>query len=145
LTKRSAQSNPSSQPKPVFFIDRCLGSGVVFDALRKAGWSVKRHDDHFPPGTEDTEWIKGAGQNGWIILSADGRIRYNPAEKKALMESGTLAFLLAGGNNRKAIEMAAGFLKAQVKILRLIKKQRPPGIFKVYPNDGRVILWTDGD
>jgi hypothetical protein len=80
---------------------------------------------------------------GWIILSADQRIRYNPEERRALIESGTLAFLLAGGNNQTGEEMAAGFLKAEAKIFRFVRKQRPPAIFKVYTSDGRVTLWTD--
>jgi hypothetical protein len=133
LTKRSAQSSPSSQLDPIFFIDRSLGSTVVFEALCRAKWKVERHDDHFSPTTEDTVWIRFAGVQGWIILSADQRIRYNPEERRALIESGTLAFLLAGGNNQTGEEMAAGFLKAEAKnwsgaaLRAAVKRERPEG------------------
>jgi hypothetical protein len=111
--------------------------------LADAGWKIERHSDHFPEKGEvdDTAWISFAGKKRWVILGADRRIRYNPAEKKALLESGTHIFLVAGRNNRNAREMAQAFIRTKAKILRAIKKQRPPAIFKVYADEDRVELW----
>ena len=91
---------------------------------------MRRHDDHFAPHTPDPEWIRGAGRNGWIILSADERIRYNPLEKAALLESDTLAFLLVSRRGLTGAEMADAFIAVEKAIHNAIARQRPPAIFK---------------
>jgi hypothetical protein len=124
-------------------VDRSLGGKVVPTALAGAGWLVERHDAHFKDNTADTTWIHSVGQRGWIILTGDQRIRYNPPEKAALLASGTHAFMLAGPKDFTGAEMAATFIAAQGAMLRAIEKHRPPALFKVY-QDGRVVLWLGG-
>lgn len=131
---------PSPPEPPVFFIDRSLGGKIVPRALAVAGWAIQRHDDHFAQGTADTAWIHTVGRRGWIILTGDQRIRYNPLEKAALLAFGTHTFLLAGRMDRTGAEMATAFIAAESGILHAIATHRPPAIFKVY-QDGRVELW----
>lgn len=147
LTKPSAQnSNSPAQPEtPVFFIDRSLGGKIVPTKLREAGWKVEHHDDHFSDNTPDATWISEAGRHGWVILTADERIRYKPAEKAALLNSGTLTFLLASRKGLTGVEMADAFLSVEAGISNAITKQRPPAIFKVYAAERRVELWVEGD
>lgn len=116
---------------------------MVPTALAAAGWLVERHDDHFKANTADATWIHSVGQRGWIILTGDQRIRYNPPEKAALLASGTHAFMLAGRKDFTGAEMAATFIAAQGSILRAIEKHRPPALFRVY-QAGRVELWLTG-
>jgi len=125
---------------PVFFVDRSLGGKIVPTSLIAAGWRIERHDDHFRHNTADTVWISAVGKRGWIILTADQRIRYNPPEKAALLASGTHTFLLAGRKDHTGVEMAAAFVAAQSGILHAIATRKPPALFKVY-GDGRVELW----
>jgi hypothetical protein len=40
----------------------------------------------------DTEWLRDAGENGWVVLMKDDKIRYRPAELEALTASGVRAF-----------------------------------------------------
>jgi len=40
----------------------------------------ERHQDHFSPGTPDTEWLPYIGQRGWILLTSDRRIRHRFSE-----------------------------------------------------------------
>lgn len=40
-----------------FFIDRCLGKHRVLEELRATGIQVEIHDDHFPLGATDEQWI----------------------------------------------------------------------------------------
>ena len=112
--------------------------------LREAGWLVKRHDDHFSDDTPDTEWISEAGRRGWIILTADERIRYKPVEKAALLASGTLTFILASRKGLTGLEMADAFLTVQTSIFHAIIRQQPPAIFKVYGAERRIALWVAG-
>jgi hypothetical protein len=118
-------------------VDRSLGGKIIPRALEARGWKVKRHDKHFPQDAEDTAWIYGAGAKGWIIVTADDDIRYNPLEREALQKCGTLAFIFADKGNMTGPEMAAVLIKAEKAIFRTIAKQKPPGVFRVYA-DGRV-------
>lgn len=113
--------------------------------LRAAGWLVERHDDHFAADTPDPDWIAGAGKRGWIILTADERIRYNPLEKAAFLKSGTLIFLLANRKSMTGAEMADAFIAAETSIVRAIARQSPPAIFKISVSERRAELWISGD
>lgn len=54
-------------------------------------------DDRFNPNTTDIEWITAlkSDRNPWIIISGDGRILKNKAEKAVLHESGFTFFCLS--------------------------------------------------
>lgn len=49
------------------------------------------HDDHFPPGAKDEDWLAQVGERGWIVLTKDRRIRYRHVEWLALMKAGVAA------------------------------------------------------
>ena len=110
----------------------------------KPDWKVERHDDHFSDNTADTVWIAEAGRRGWIILTADERVRYKPAEKAALLASGTITFVLASRKGLTGAEMAEAFLSARTSVENAIVRQRPPAIFKVYATEQRIELWVKG-
>ncbi|MCL2090696.1 MAG: hypothetical protein FWH11_05660 [Micrococcales bacterium] len=69
---------------PRFFLDRCLGSVVVPDGLREAGWDVSTMDDVY--GVEasqdiaDVDWIREATERGEVLVTKDVRIARNPVE-----------------------------------------------------------------
>ena len=46
-----------------FFVDRCLGKGVVV-ALHEGGLNVESHSDHFEDDADDEEWISEVGRRG---------------------------------------------------------------------------------
>ena len=135
-------SSTSSAPPepPVFFIDRSLSKRTFARLFAAADVICRLHDDHFAPDTPDTEWIRTVGRKGWIILSTDRRIRYNPPEKKAFLESGTFAFMVASRQPLRADEMAEIYLRAMPAIVRALSTHAPPVIFKVY-QDSRVESW----
>ncbi len=125
-------------PDPhVFFVDRSLGGKQVPGALAAHGWAIKAHDDVFPQNTPDTIWIKSVGAKGWIILTADDNLRYNPLEKAALNASGTWTFILAPRKNLRGVEMAQAFIKAERALLKAIAKYPPSSAFRVSA-DGKI-------
>ena len=78
LKKRSAASS-TPRPDPVFFIDECLGTHDVPDALTLANAQVVIHQRHFAnrQGLQDRDWLlEIAAQAGsvarrkWLQLSA---------------------------------------------------------------------------
>ena len=134
LTKRSSKKR--ELPEPVFFVDRSLGKKALPDVLRSSGWQIECHETHFPknannPEVSDVEWINFAGSKGWMILTADNCTLSNPLETKALMECGTLVFMLGRRNDKTGEQMAGIFAEHKNEIWRKIKNHKPPGIFKV--------------
>lgn len=85
-----------------FFVDRSLGSRQVPAALRAAGHEVVAHDEVFGPDEGDEVWLRRAGEEGWIVLIKDDRIRYRQHEREALVEAGVQAFVLTNGEALRA-------------------------------------------
>ncbi len=57
-----------------FFIDRCLGSKHIAEALRRSGITVEVHSDHFDPTAADVDWLPEAGKRDWVVLTKDANI-----------------------------------------------------------------------
>ena len=100
--------------------------------------TVLIHDDYFSPDEQDANWLKVAGQKGWIVLTKDSRIRYRVLEKTALITSGVAAFILTSAD-LKGKEMAEIFVKALPAIQKVIKKYPKPFIAKI-TRQGKVSL-----
>lgn len=135
------QSGVNSKPPDplIFFVDESLGNKVIANALRKESVIVKIHNDYFPPGAKDEEWLLSVGKKGWIILTKDKRIRYRNIEKHAVRDANASIFTLLKGD-LKAIEMANIFIKALPKIKIFISNHRPPFIAKVTKSGGVSML-----
>ena len=130
--------NSPSLPEPVvFFIDRCLGTKVIAEALRRANEVVKTHDELFPQNTPDEKWLEMAGRQNWLVLTKDTRIRYHAHEIAALLDSGVRAFVLTARGDLTGAEMAAIFLKALPSIKRVALETQAPFVARVQ-RDGRV-------
>lgn len=48
----------------VFFTDRDLGSAFP-EILKRAGFAVERHRDHFLPDCPDEDWLAEVGKREW--------------------------------------------------------------------------------
>jgi hypothetical protein len=132
---------PSGSP-PEFFIDRSLGRHLVPDALRGAGAVVHAmadvYGERIGQALDDEEWIGDAGRRGWIVLMKDAKVRYRPAELRALVDHEVRAFCLTNANLR-GIEQAERLVTNLPRILRTA--ERPgPYIYGVYANELRR-LW----
>jgi hypothetical protein len=98
--------------------------------LRQAGANVEVHDNHFPQDAIDEEWLKAAGEEGWIVLTKDNNIRYHTRETQTLMAYDVKAFILTG-KALNADEMAQAFVDALSKIARILAKHRGPFVATV--------------
>ena len=97
------------------------------------------YGERIAQGLADTEWLRDAGENGWVVLLKDDKIRYRPAELEALTTSGVRAFCLTNANLRGA-EMAQRFVEQLGKIEKIASEQPGPYIYAVYV-DGVRPLW----
>lgn len=85
----------------------------------------ERHLSHFPRGTLDERWLPLVGEKGWVLLTADKRIRYNLLEKRALEKNRVREFVFASGN-MSGKEMAEALERAIKKILSVCSRIDPP-------------------
>jgi len=117
-------------PEPVLFLDECLGSTDVPEALRALGATVELLHEHFPAHTPDESWLREVGRRGWVVLTKDQRLRRRKAEHAALLQSGVAAFVLTSGN-LTGQETAEAFVHAWPRIRKLLRDHAPPLIATV--------------
>jgi hypothetical protein len=124
---------PSASP-PEFFVDRSLGRHVVPDALREAGVVVHVmadvYGERIGQGLADEEWLRDAGERGWVVLMKDAKIRYRPVELGVIVDHGLRAFCLMNANLR-GTEMASRLVASLPRMLR-IAQEPGPFIYGVY-------------
>jgi predicted nuclease of predicted toxin-antitoxin system len=124
--------------RPTFFIDRCLGKGVV-QALRAAGAVVEEHDVHFAQNEQDEVWISGVAARGWVILTKDKNIRRRAGEREALVTASARIITLTSGNMRGLV-MASLFVSNLAEMERLATSQPAPFVAILGPNGMRVVF-----
>lgn len=134
-----------SASAPEFFIDRSLGRYVVPRALREAGATVltmaEIYGERVGQELTDEEWLHDAGENGWVVLMKDAKIRYRPAELEAVRSFDVRAFCLANAN--LGGEEQATRLVANLSRITLASVAPGPYIYGVYVDAVRK-LWPPG-
>jgi hypothetical protein len=86
---------PPSPPPLDAFVDRGLGRYLVPQALRDAGLVVHTMVEVFgwrEQDVADDEWLERAAREGWIVFTADKRMRYRHAEIEAIRMHGVKAY-----------------------------------------------------
>ncbi|MDB5073476.1 MAG: hypothetical protein JWM87_4587 [Candidatus Eremiobacteraeota bacterium] len=136
MKRRSAPnlSNRKSQPSHLtIFVDECVGSEIVPEALRKAGHAVEIHADHLAQGVDDVDVLAFCGHHGWIFLSKDVNISRNPAERAALVGAKIHAVFYS---KRQATgsEMAAALVPAMNRLMRRFVQSNKPVHVVVRPS-----------
>jgi len=127
--------SPSSEP-PQFLTGRGLGSHIVPDGLRAAGWLVvtidERHGPQVSQGVSDVDWIHDASIRGECLLTKDAAIASRPAEAMAIYMNDARAFAMARANVTGPT-MLAWFLANERSIHRMATA-RPPVVMAVGPD-----------
>jgi hypothetical protein len=135
--KRS--STKDSPPDPVFFVDADLDDYIFLGILRAANIRCERHNDHFPRGTDDLEWMVTAGESNWIVLTHNKRIRRTSSQTDQLMRYGLRAFMLMGNATpnppgQKSVftrSLAENFVRTLPMVHRFVKRHDGPWIARV--------------
>lgn len=122
-----------------FFLDRGLGSRIVPQALREAGWVLETMDERYGKSEskriEDTQWIEEATLAGDILLCKDVAIAQNPLEAQVVYMSGARMFGLSNANLVGRV-MAQWFLDNEARIVRAASKAEGPYFMSVNPSYG---------
>jgi len=102
--------------------------------------------DHFPqhestPEESDRDWLKLAGERGWVVLSKNENIRRNQIEIAEILKSGVAAFI-STASNITADELAASFLTAMPAIRRVLQRYERPVLATVSRSGTVTVVWT---
>ncbi|MEO6125903.1 MAG: hypothetical protein ABIR32_19560 [Ilumatobacteraceae bacterium] len=128
-------SHPDALPE--LFLDRSLGRIKVPQLLRAAGLRLVTLAEHYgmPADEEvaDEQWLKLAGTSGWAVLMKDTRIRYNPAERSAVLRHSVQCFCLTS-QSLSSDEMGRRFLDNLDAMAQACANDSGPFIFAVHSN-----------
>jgi len=120
---------------PRFFVDRCLGSRLVPDGLRQAGWSVVTMDERYgvdaSQDIHDVDWIREASERGEFLLTKDVHIARRPEEARVVHMCDARVFTITN----QAIsgpEALRRLLRNEVAIFRWTARTRAPFVLGVY-------------
>ena len=97
------KSNPSSEPtlpsRPKILVDHSLGRLAVPAFFRDAGFDTTTIMELFGrTNVPDVEWIGMAGALNMVVAHKDSRIRYRPAERRAVIKAKLRMLCLTSGN-----------------------------------------------
>ncbi len=115
---------------PDVFVDRSLGRIEVPRLLREAGLRLVTLAERYGiPADErvtDERWLlEAAGRRGEVVFMKDSRVRYNAAEKSAIISTGVRCFALAR-RDLPAQEMAARFIRNLESITTICEQTAVP-------------------
>lgn len=141
MRSRKPSATTRLREETTFFLDRMLGKYKCAEGLKKANLKVIVHDDKFPQKTEDETWIHFCAEQSWVIFTGDrwGRGRKESAQIKAVASGNVRVFQLA--TNEIPSELwAQAILKAEGKILKILKKHNGPFMARITPGGNVTML-----
>ena len=125
-------------PEPIFYVDEDLDSDDFVNPLIEAGFAIKRHRDHFAPGTPDEQWLPAVAQKGWYAFSHNSEIYYTKTQTNIVLEQGLGLFIVRGKSKERSHQiMGENTANTKVRIYRFIKKNYRPFIASVRNPDKR--------
>jgi len=85
-----------------FFIDRGVGSRIVPDGLRAAGWAVVTMDERYgvqhSQAVDDPDWIADASRRGEVLITKDRNVAKRPFEAEAIADAQARVLVIASAN-----------------------------------------------
>lgn len=122
-----------------FFLDRGLGSRLVPEALRDAGWKLETMDERYgkeaSQSIQDTQWLEEATLAGDILLCKDLAIAHNPLEAQVVYMSAARLFGLSSAR-LTGRQMAEWYLNNEAAIISAALGASGPYFMAVNPTYG---------
>ena len=112
------------------FFDRTCGKKIA-QALKLLGLDVEGHADHFAHDVHDDVWLAAVGDRRWVVITNDKRLRFNQAERQAIIAHGVACFTLGGGS-RSRWEQVRILARAWDHIQEAVERTTRPFIFTIH-------------
>jgi hypothetical protein len=103
---------------------------LLAQALERAGVQVRRPGVDIPFGATDEEWLTRAGEENWIPLLRDQRIRFRSLERASLQRAGVGAFVVTAGQ-ATAQQVTDLVLSRLQKMVNIWVSERKPFIYSL--------------
>lgn len=117
-----------------FLLDNDLPPRIA-EILRIMGHDVHHLRERFPADALDVDWIPAAGREGWVIVTADTRIRRNAAERLALRQARTPAVFISAAVSDYPLHLKVSwFIKHWPDLEAAVSKARPMTVFDMQAN-----------
>ena len=125
-----------------YWVDRCLGTNIVPQALRAIGVHIETYDSLYPNDTRvaDHVWIPEVARRGWVILTKDKRIRHASVEIEAL-RGARARYVCLSAANLTGPEQADCLVKHWKTIDSVVVNKPVPLIVSVTRQN---VQWHDG-
>ncbi|MBA2556392.1 MAG: hypothetical protein H0V12_03440 [Chloroflexi bacterium] len=94
---------------PEFLVNRSLGRFDVARMLRNRGHVARTLFDVYGAREQempDTDFLRDAGDNNWLVLTGDKSMRRRPLERVAILETGAKVFALSSNQLRSHDQVA---------------------------------------
>jgi hypothetical protein len=85
----------------------------------------------FPHDAEDHDWLAQAGDEAWLIITHDKKVRTRPGERRAIMEHGVGCFILTYKQDLSKLEIANLILSLLEEMEKRFQKTPRPFIYTV--------------
>lgn len=112
------------------FLDRSFGGYRLANLLRKVGFTVEVHKDHFRQDEDDHVWIPDVVQRGWVIFSSDGRLAKDPLNIHAVLHS-KAQVLITKKNDTLPEVWGACFIAGFARIRELLAQNPGPVYIRI--------------
>lgn len=114
--------------RPMFFVDRGVGSRIVPEGLRNVGWHIVTMDERYgkkeSQSVADTQWIADACSEGEVILTKDRAVAKRSIEAEAIYVNAARVFVI-GSANITGRETLARVLQHRARIEALTSEPGP--------------------
>lgn len=117
----------------MIFID-CSIPRSVADRLKQERRDVIWLGDRFDLTVRDQVWLREAGEQEWLVITHDKKIRKRPSERQVLLESGVGCFILVYRDNLSKEEVYKLISSALEGMEQIFNVTPRPFIFTVGKN-----------
>jgi predicted nuclease of predicted toxin-antitoxin system len=114
----------------VIFIDRSIPRSVA-DSIKTSRSDVCWLEDLFPHDADDHDWLAQAGDEAWLVITHDKKVRTRPGERRAIIEHGVGCFILTYKQDLSKLEIANLILSLLEEMEERFRKTPRPFIYTV--------------
>jgi hypothetical protein len=82
----------------------------------------------------DTRWLQEAGENGWLVITHDRKVRTRPGEREVIMRHGVGCFILTYRQYLKEQEVLDLILRTLEEMERRFEETPRPFTYTVSKN-----------
>jgi hypothetical protein len=128
---------PPEATRRTVFIDRNSGGRTFRDLLRQADIKAILHDEVLGAETPDEEWLRLAGDEGWLVVTGDNQTTRSPLFLRQLQRSNVHVFVLIGLNGASREGKARCIIDCHEQLCHLAATNPAPSLWRV-GKDGRI-------